>query len=411
VLTVFTLFVTAGCATGLTSRAGPVTGTAALVSGEIISDTGGEIEYWFEYGPTTAYGSQTAHDTVSAGANETRVVFRAIEGLERSTTYHLRVCASDSQQRGGPRCGDDAQFTTFPVDCGDSVTSDLVLPGDLECEAVGEPEGLTIGAHAVDLNLAGHRITAGVTAIENAGFDDVTIRNGTVLSHGEGVLLDGASRNRVVDLSAGSAGRDWETGVGVAVQGGVDNLIRGGGFSGTGSGIRDSSLRVIVRRVSASARFGPGVDLTGDFGRVVDSSLGSVFGVGLEVSGSGNVVLRNGAGGGGGIHVHAGTANVIGENRATGSRDPFSSTPTDGGLGDGIFVAAAAVRTLLRGNVASENFSDGIETQSATTRLRDNVANDNGVFGIDAVPGVIDLGGNTASGNGATPQCRNVFCP
>jgi Right handed beta helix region len=400
-----------GCATGLTSRAGPVTGTAALVSGEVISDTGGEIEYWFEYGPTTAYGSQTAHDTVTADANETRVAIDRIEGLERSTTYHMRVCASDSQQQGGPRCGDDAQFTTFPVDCGDAITSDLVLPGDLECEAVGELDGLLIGAHGVNLNLAGHRITAGLTAIENAGFDDVTIRNGTALSHGSGVLLEGASRNRVLDMRAGSSGRDWETGVGVAVQGGADNLIRGGGFSGTGAGIRDSSLRVIVRGVSASGRFGSGVELGGDFGRVVDSSLGSAFGVGLDVTGSGNAVLRNSAGAGVGIYVAAGTENVIGENRAIGSRDPFSAEPTEGALGDGIFVQATAVRTLLRGNVASENMSDGIEAQSATTRLRDNVANDNGVFGIDAVPGVVDLGGNTASGNGATPQCRNVFCP
>ena len=64
----------------------------------------------------------------------------------------------------------------------------------------------------------------------------------------------------------------------------------------------------------------------------------------------------------------------------------------------------------MRGNVASDNDGDGIETQSPSTRLGYNTATGNGDFGIDAAAGVTDLGGNAASQNGNPLQCRNVFC-
>jgi hypothetical protein len=73
-------------------------------------------------------------------------------------------------------------------------------------------------------------------------------------------------------------------------------------------------------------------------------------------------------------------------------------------------VAAAAVATVLRGNVAGGNDDDGFDVRSATSRLRENEALSNGDWGIDAVAGVTDVGGNRASGNGQAAQCRNVFC-
>jgi hypothetical protein len=43
-----------GCAVGTTGSPSNVTGTEAVVGGSVVSDVGGEVEYWVEYGPTTA---------------------------------------------------------------------------------------------------------------------------------------------------------------------------------------------------------------------------------------------------------------------------------------------------------------------------------------------------------------------
>ena len=59
-----------GCGFGLTLGATTVHDTDATVTGRVSSDKAETVEYWFEYGPTTAYGRSTPH--VHAGREHTR---------------------------------------------------------------------------------------------------------------------------------------------------------------------------------------------------------------------------------------------------------------------------------------------------------------------------------------------------
>ena len=71
--------------------------------------------YFFEYGPTTAYGSRTP--VASAGGGIEAVdVLASLEGLTPETTYHFRLVAENevSRKLGSPTLGPDGTFSTFP---------------------------------------------------------------------------------------------------------------------------------------------------------------------------------------------------------------------------------------------------------------------------------------------------------
>src|SRR5260221_10293181 len=68
--------------------------------------------------------------------------------------------------------------------CGDTITRNLVLTGDLDCSAAGT-DGLHVGASGITLDLGGHTITgsgggAGQYGIVSDGYNRVTITNGTI---------------------------------------------------------------------------------------------------------------------------------------------------------------------------------------------------------------------------------------
>jgi parallel beta-helix repeat protein len=389
-----------------------VAGTRAAVFGTVVSDTGGQVEYWVEYGSSSGYGSQTEHQTATVQQNAPHGVLVSIDGLQRSTTYHYRVCARDSQQTGGPGCGDDQQFTTPNVDCDDTITADLRLSGDLDCIGTGGDNGPVIGADGIDVDLAGHTIRGTGVALENSGFDDVTIHNGSLYAFGTALALDGASRNRIRSVGAGLLQGPFtgpSTSTGVRIQGGEANVVRHSNLQGESLGLwaTDSPGLLVADSTGVSGAGsrggGTAVLVDGDLARVLRND----FSATIYVDGSNNRIVGNRVEGVGfGIELAAGHNNLVAENEVHDTT--VLSFMTD--AGDGVIVRADAIGTRLRGNLATSNVDDGIDVRSPTTRLRDNRADDNDDFGIDAVSGVIDLGGNAASGNGNPLQCRNVFC-
>jgi parallel beta-helix repeat protein len=405
------LVLASGCATGLTGDPSDITDTEARVHGQVISDAGGQVEYWVEYGPTTAYGSESAHQTLTAQPNTLHAVELVIDGLQPGTDHHYRLCATDSQQQGGPGCGEDRTLTTPTVGCGDTVTEDVTLNTNLLCPQM---PGLVIGADGVTINLAGHTLNGGISGtigIDNqAGYDDVTVRNGSVIGWSTAIVAHDALRNRIlnVDTSALNTAIEFD--------GGHGHLVRNSEALGRVSGIESKGSHALeVAHSSARGSLGRGMNLSGDGVRVVGNEVifpggTAVDQQGIRLVGSVARIARNRVGGWawGGIVV-AGSHNALVENEVFDSVLPPFTDPPDS-IGDGIFVSAFSVRTLLRGNNLHDNEGDGIETQDPTSRLRDNTANDNGDFGIDAAPGVTDLGGNSASGNGNPLQCRNVAC-
>jgi hypothetical protein len=400
-----------GCATGLTGDPHTVAGTQARLFGGFVSTTGGdEVQYWVQWGPDTDYGSESAHMTwpFEVQPNEPHTVLIAIDGLQRSSTYHYRFCAEDDEQSGGPGCGPDKEFTTANVDCGDVVTHDLTLSKELQCD--GSELGLVIGAGGVDINLNGHGVsgaigrppkeTSGVGIDNSAGHDDVTIRNGVLGQWGNAVHLRNASFNTVrnVNMAEGNSS--------VRIEGGESNTLRAVVMTGTsfGAGLNAVDTDGLVVADSSGTQWG----ISGSGARVVRNEVGGgpPFFSCLVVSGNRNRIAENHVFScpEGSFVLNSGGDNEVVDNEVTGGSGPPGSET------DGIRIGAFTAGTLVQGNVVVGAGDDGIDVRATATRLQGNRADDNGDFGIDAVAGVTDLGGNTASGNGNPLQCRNVFC-
>ena len=86
-------FKTAGLPVATTEAATGVTETEATLNATVNPERA-ETKYFFEYGPTTSYGSKTAE--ASAGSGTTNVhVAQTITGLTHGTTYHFRVVTTN----------------------------------------------------------------------------------------------------------------------------------------------------------------------------------------------------------------------------------------------------------------------------------------------------------------------------
>jgi hypothetical protein len=340
-----------------------------------------------------------------------------IDGLQRATTYHYRLCASDAQQKGGPGCGQDQQFTTQSAGCGETVTTAVKLTGDLDCP---QEAGFVIGADGVDINLAGHGMFGGITsggggprAIDNSGgYDDLTVRNGSLAGFGFTIFIDGASRNQILDVTAGAAGNA------VTIAGGTGTEIRRSRLFGRSFGIRvTGSNDLVIADSRAEGSFGSAIEVSGDQARIVRNDTphsGGAMSItsGIQLAGSGGRIVDNtvdGAWDVGGIAVY-GTNNTLLDNDVRNAAFPCCPLDSEA-IGDGIFVGTGSSGTVLRRNRGDSNAGDGIEVRSAQVKLESNAAFSNGDLGIEAVAGVIDLGGNTAGLNGNPLQCVNVFCP
>jgi hypothetical protein len=81
--------------------------TVATVHGSV-DPRGQAATYWFEYGETAQYGSQTPAKSAGAASAATPVSAQ-LSGLEPGHTYHYRLSAKSA---GGATNGDDRQFTT-----------------------------------------------------------------------------------------------------------------------------------------------------------------------------------------------------------------------------------------------------------------------------------------------------------
>jgi hypothetical protein len=88
----------------------PAGGTTAQLRGEV-DPNNSPAEYWFEYGPTTAYGQVAPAGHADAGAERRHIVSQGVSGLLPGTTYHYQLVAEGP---GGPSVGGDLVFTTAP---------------------------------------------------------------------------------------------------------------------------------------------------------------------------------------------------------------------------------------------------------------------------------------------------------
>ncbi len=114
-------FGSAGPPVVLTGSAQGASTSGATLTGSV-NPSGNPTTWWFEYGPTTSYGSKTAAKSAGSGTAATGVS-AAITSLTAGTTYHYQLVA---QSRAGTARGSDVTFTTIPAITLQSSTTQVV---------------------------------------------------------------------------------------------------------------------------------------------------------------------------------------------------------------------------------------------------------------------------------------------
>lgn len=111
----------------VTAPTGSFNDTAATVNGSFTNPAGFTTIAWFEYGPTTAYGTSTPHESFAVVGN---VPLTAnLTGLSQGTTYHFRLVTQNSD---GFFYGGDQTFTTTatPQALADDLDNGIGLASD-----------------------------------------------------------------------------------------------------------------------------------------------------------------------------------------------------------------------------------------------------------------------------------------
>lgn len=362
------------------------------------------------------------------------------------------------------------QASASHVSCGDTITADTTLDGDLvDCPS----NGIVIGADGITVDLNGHTIDGdgeledcpegepcdiGILSDGHAG---VTVRDGAVREFAVAVIVGGAPNNRLLHLSLtrstfsgalifDSPGTRFERNTvvanglntdqaGVGVFSSPDSRIARNEISDNGDiGVFGQEADDIVFERNVVSGHPEAAFLIEGSRNVFTRNRLTRNAEGITVGGDENVITRNHVsdvplseeGGGLGIFAAAGhdnlvTRNVVVRAARVGIQVSLLPDELEGGPGavntvvrhnvlrgnrDGIYVLETAENTLIEDNLALASEDDGIDVDSPLTTLTGNHALHNGDLGIEAVFGVTDGGGNKAHGNGNPAQCTNVAC-
>jgi hypothetical protein len=103
----------AGCASGITGEATDIGSQEATLHGQVLTTSGGEVSYWFEWVVSRCCQGRTPTRTVELQKDELRAVEENFVGITNAPHYY-RLCAEDAQNAGKPVCGDVRTFTTTP---------------------------------------------------------------------------------------------------------------------------------------------------------------------------------------------------------------------------------------------------------------------------------------------------------
>jgi hypothetical protein len=146
-----------------TGGATQVTQTTANLHGTV-NPQGQTTTYYFQYGPTTTYGSQTAPAAAGSGTKGVAAL-ATVTGLSPATRYHYRIVASSP---GGVTSGGDRSFVTdnAPLSLQLSATPNPVRFGT-STTLQGAIGGTGGGGRAVQIQQNAFPYTAGFANLGN----------------------------------------------------------------------------------------------------------------------------------------------------------------------------------------------------------------------------------------------------
>lgn len=135
--------------------------TSAILTGEV-NPRGQATAYYFQYGTTAAYGSQTTPASAGNGSSTVKVT-QALTGLQGFTTYHYRLVAVGP---GGTAVGLDRVFSTpkIPLSLQISASPDPLTFGQ-PFQVSGTLSGTDASTREVVLEAASYPYTEGFKAI------------------------------------------------------------------------------------------------------------------------------------------------------------------------------------------------------------------------------------------------------
>ena len=173
----------------------------ATVTGTV-NPAGSPTSYYFQYGPTAAYGRQTSAAAAGSG-NAAVAVSQPLSGLAPGSTYHYRVVATSA---AGAVAGRDATFVTPKTPAATAVTGPVGSVTAATAVATGtvNPDGVATTYHFQYGPTAAY---GRQTAAAAAGSGVAAVAVGQTLS---GLTAGTAYHYRVVAVSAGGTvdGRD-----------------------------------------------------------------------------------------------------------------------------------------------------------------------------------------------------------
>jgi len=146
-----------------TAGASAVTYSSAILSGSV-DPRGQNTTYFFQYGPTRSYGSQTPLSPAGSGTVTIRVT-QSISGLQALSTYHYRIVASSP---AGTSAGRDRTFTTPKIPLAVAITGvpDPVVFGN-SFFVEGTLSGTGAGSHEIVLQANPYPYLRGFEAVGN----------------------------------------------------------------------------------------------------------------------------------------------------------------------------------------------------------------------------------------------------
>jgi hypothetical protein len=156
----------AGRPAAATGAASDVSFSSATVGGSI-NPNASNTSYYFQYGPTRAYGGQSAIADAGGGARAVRVRV-ALAGLQPLTVYHYRLVAVNAT---GATVGGDATFLTskVPLSLGLLASPNPVLFG-----GTAIVQGTLAGTENANRTVVLQAFLFGATGFQNFGNPELT---------------------------------------------------------------------------------------------------------------------------------------------------------------------------------------------------------------------------------------------